>query len=75
MPETFYIFPFCTQKNVKTAANLANTDNTASDLDPVREESAGAVSAGEQLLHVLLPDQAEAVPQALLLCNNTVCMS
>ena len=37
------------------------------DLDPVREEGAGAVGAGEQLLHVLLPDQAEAVPQALLL--------
>ena len=51
-----------------------NTDNSATDLYPVREESAGAVSAGEELLHVLLPDQAEAVPQALLLCNNTVCM-
>ena len=37
------------------------------DLDPVREEGAGTVGAGEQLLHVLLPDQAEAVPQALLL--------
>ena len=69
MPETSYIFniPILYTKNVKTADNLPNPDNTATDLDPVREESAGAVSAGEQLLHVLLPDQAEAVPQALLL--------
>ena len=48
-------------------SHLSKTDNTATDLDPVREESAGAVAAGEELPHVLLPDQAEAVPQALLL--------
>ena len=41
-------------------------------LDPVREECPGAVWAGDQLLHVRLPDGAEAVAQTLLLWNRKV---
>ena len=38
-----------------------------SDLDPVWEECPGAERAGDQLLHVSLPDGAEAVAQTFLL--------
>ena len=41
-----------------------------SDLDPVWEECPGAEGAGDQLLHVRLPDGAEAVTKALLLWKN-----
>ena len=38
-----------------------------SDLDPVWEECPGAERTGDQLLHVCLPDGAEAVAQTFLL--------
>ena len=41
-----------------------------SDLDPVWEECPGAERTGDQLLHVCLPDGAEAVAQTFLLWNR-----